>query len=185
MKDISVEYAHIYTNRKVGQEQELSLTILGEFKEKLESEKRTSCLLIMIDDYSFPDPSFDYVEFSAWLADKGHSPDLILRESQLIPACDIILRLLTDERLKQEISDYIKVKKYPCSLFIATWYLLRLGHIEHVIYDKALISKKLINILPSSFKPFEDRALEIIGSTPFAEAVKNIEYKFFEGRLVF
>ena len=125
MKDVSIEYSHIYTNSKIGEEHELSLKTLSEVREASES------LVVMVDDYSFPDPTFDYESFSLWLAEHGHAPDLVMRESQLIPLCDEVLALLTDETLKEQIVSYIKVKKYPCSLFIAAWYLLRLGKLGH------------------------------------------------------
>jgi len=138
----------------------------------------------MVDDYSFPDPSFDYEAFTGWLRDHGFEPDIILRESQLIPSCDEVLRLVNDEKLKEQIMDYVRAKKYPCSLFVATWYLLRLGHIQSPILSDRLVSEKLINILPLSFKPFEEKAFEIIRSTHFDDALSKIDNKYFEGRLV-
>lgn len=180
MKDISIEYAHIYTNNKIGEEHALSLEILGQLYKK---DDGTS-LVVMVDDYSFPDPSFNYEEFISWLTEKGYKPDLMIRESQLIPVCDEVLKLIKNIKLKEQIADYVRNKKYPCSLFIASWYLLRLGYIPSPLLDSNLVAKKLINILPLSFKPLEDKALEIITSTDFTEAAKQIEHKYFEGRLV-
>ncbi len=182
-KDISIEYAHIYTNNKIGEEHALSLDILGQLYTK-EEEKETVSLVVMVDDYSFPDPSFNYDEFILWLTEKGFKPDLMIRESQLIPLCDQVLVLIKSVKLQEQIAGYIRTKRYPCSLFVATWYLLRLGYISSPIFDSHLTAKKLINILPLSFKPFEDKALEIIASTDFSIAIKQIEHKYFEGRLV-
>src|SRR3989344_1290027 len=116
MKDVSIEYAHIYTNSKIGEEHELSLRELAKVREGNES------LVVMIDDYSFPDPTFDYDSFTAWLAEQGHEPNVVMRESQLIPQCDEVLKLMGEGKLKEEIIEYIKAKKYPCSLFISAWY---------------------------------------------------------------
>lgn len=182
MKDVSVEYAHIYTNKKIGAEQELSLEVLEKFRK--ESGDKTMSLVVMIDDYSFPDPSFDYGTFSAWLGENGNAPDLILRESQLIPACDAVLHLIKNEKIKGELGDYVRSKKYPCSLFIAAWYLIRLGHIKSPLFSEEFIGNGLLNILPLSFKPFEDKAFEIINSTEFSSAVSKIENRYFEGRSV-
>jgi hypothetical protein len=179
-KEISIEYAHIYTNNKISEEHKLSLDILSQLYKKEDSNS----LVVMVDDYSFPDPSFNYEEFISWLAEKGFKPDLMIRESQLIPLCDEVLKLIKDNKLKEQISDYVRAKKYPCSLFVATWYFLRLGYISSSIFNSSLVAKKLINILPLSFKPFEDKALEIIISTDFSGAIKQIEHKYFEGRLV-
>lgn len=185
MKDVSIEYAHIYTNQKINDEHKLSLEILGELRRELDKKGKSHSLVIMVDDYSFPDPSFSYDEFTDWLEQQGHKPDLMIRESQLIPLCDEVLKLITNDTLKQQIIDYIKIKKYPCSLFIAAWYLARLRQIKSPLIGETVQAEKLINILPTSFRPFEDRALDIIKNTPFNQAVSQIEYKFFEGRLVF
>ena len=182
MKDVSIEYAHIYTNNRIDEEHATSLEVLRALKEQLDGQSVS--LVVMVDDYSFPDPTFNYKEFVAWLGQQGMKPDLVFRESQLVPLCDEVISLLQDEKLKQEIVDYIKAKKYPCSLFIAAWYLLRLGHLQSALFPNELYAKKLINILPESFKPFEDKGLDIMKATKFAEAVKKIEYKFFEGRLI-
>jgi hypothetical protein len=181
MKDYSIEYAHIYTNSEIDTEQKKSLDILEKIKNE-ESNKELS-FVVMIDDYSFPDPTFNYDSFLSWLGDKGHSPDLVIRESQLIPVCDIVLSLIGDMKLKNQITSYIQSKKYPCSLFIATWYLLRLGKIEHNIFPDDLVAKRLINILPKSFAPFEEKGLEIIISTGLVSE-ELIENRYLDGRLI-
>lgn len=180
MSKTSIEYAHIYTNQHISEEHELSLDLLS----KAISTHNNTSLVVMVDDYSFPDPTFDYDAFVAWLDENGYKPDLMIRESQLIPACDTVLNLINDDRLKNQITDYVKAKKYPCSLFIATWYLVRLGKIELPGFPEDLISESLLNILPESFKSFEDKGLEIIKATQYSEFTKDIEYKFIPGRLI-
>lgn len=181
---VSIEYAHIYTNQHISEEHQLSVNVLGEVVKSNEANGAQSSLVVMVDDYSFPDPSFDYESFVNWLSQQGFKPDLLFRESQLIPVCDQVLELLNDEKLKQQLIDYIKVKKYPCSLFIAAWYLLRLGKLESQLFPTELQSDKLVNILPESFKPFEDMGLEIITATQYAESIKSIDYKYLAGRLI-
>ena len=136
MKEISIEYAHIYTNDKIGKNQKLSLKILSTIS------KQNTSLVVMVDDYSFPDPTFDYDKLIKWLTKEGFRPDVIIRESQLIPLCDEVVRLIQDKRLKEEILSYIYSKKYPCSLFISAWYLLRLGHLHNVIFNSRFFAKK-------------------------------------------
>ena len=181
MKDISVEYAHIYTNNHINEEHELSLKVLSELKEK---ESGDISLVVMVDDYSFPDPSFDYNTFTQWLSEKGYRPDIVFRESQLIPVCDEVLKLVEDKKLKEQISDYIRNKKYPCSLFISAWYLLRLGRLKSDLFDEKLVANKLVNILPESFRAFEDKAIEILDSTVHRDCTQKIENKYFKGRLM-
>lgn len=184
MKKVSIEYAHIYTNSKIDQEHQLSLDVLGKVREE-ESEKGNQVfLVIMIDDYSFPDPSFDYEGFSRWLGSSGHLPDAIIRESMLIPLCDEVLRLTEDPVIREQVTEYVRSKKYPCSLFIAAWYLLRLGCLNSSLMDEKFFADKLINILPRSFEPFEEKAFEIIRATKFADRASRIENRYFEGRLI-
>ena len=128
--------------------------------------------------------SYFFQIFSDWLDGKGFKPDLIIRESQLIPSCDEVLSITTDQKLKDELSDYIRKKKYPCSLFVAAWYLIRLGYIKNPLFGDGLVAKRVINILPLSFKPFEDKAVDIIKATQFKNAVIQIENKYFEGRSI-
>jgi hypothetical protein len=181
---VSIEYAHIYTNQYISEEHQLSVNVLSEVIASNKLKAGQFSLVVMVDDYSFPDPSFDYESFVQWLSEQGFNPDLLFRESQLIPVCDRVLELMTNNELKQQLTDYIKIKKYPCSLFVAAWYLLRLGKLKSPLFPAELESDRLINILPESFKPFEDKGLEIIAATPYAEAVNLIQYKFIAGRLI-
>ncbi len=185
MTAVSIEYAHIYTNNEIGKEHEASLSHLSVVKHRLENRAQTYNLVILVDDYSFPDPTFDYNLFVEWLKTKDLAPDFLYRESQLIPVCDDVLALLENKKLKDSIVAYVKSKKkYPCSLFIAAWYLLRLGALEHSSFGKDIVAERLLNILPQSFKPFEDDGLKIIASTKYADLVDKIDYEFIDGRLI-
>lgn len=177
MKKLSVEYAHIYTNSKIKNEHKIALEHLYPYLNNSENS-----LVVMVDDYSFPDPSFDYHAFNKWLSDNNSKPNIIIRESQLIPYCDITLSLVQDKNLKQNLVNYIKKGKYPCSLFIATWYLIRLGYIDCDIFPKKEISENLLNILPKSFEPYEEKGLDIIKSTQYKNVLGVIVYEFIEGR---
>lgn len=183
-KDISIEYAHIYTNSQIGEEQKLSLHALSKVYREEQEKEHTVSLVVLVDDYSFPDESFDYKKFLLFLEDHGFKPDIMIKESELIPLADEVLWMIKNDELREQVADYVKNKKYPCSLFIATWYLLRLGYISSPIFPEHFTARKLINILPKDLKHFEEKALEIIESTRFPEAVYGIEYKYFEGRLI-
>ena len=182
MRSVSIEYAHIYTVDKIGDEQNLSLDILGRLKQDYLQAQKTTALAVLIDDYSFPDPAFDYKTFLAWLESKGFKPDIVFRESQLIPVCDKVLKILRDDKQRNELAEYIRTKKYPCSLFIAAWYLLRLGYLSHNAFDTELSANGLINILPISFQPFEEKALEIMATTSYPDSARRVEYRYFNGR---
>jgi hypothetical protein len=182
MKKISIEYAHIYTNSEISDEQNLSVEVLNYATKNLKRDDFS--LVVMVDDYSFPDPTFDYNMFGDWLETKGFRPNFILRESQLIPLCDELIKLINNEKIKKSIIDYIKIKKYPCSLFIASWYLLRLGYLQSPLFPKSETAEKICNILPESFAPFEIKAVEIINCTKYSQAASKIQYRYLEGRLI-
>jgi hypothetical protein len=50
--------------------------------------------------------------------------------------------------------------------------------------DEDLIASKLHNILPESFKPFEDQGLRIMAATQFVGSERQVEYTFIKGRIV-
>jgi len=182
MKKISIEYAHIYTN------QDLNLEC-SFFKEHIDAilqitERNDISLVIMVDDYSFPDPSFNYSSFINHVEiSTKFTIDSLIRESELIKYCDIVLNNISDNVLKNELIGWITLnKKYPCSLFIATWYLIRLGKIENGLLKEDYTAEKLINILPRSFLKFENKGFEIISNTKWAAFVSSIENIYIEGR---
>lgn len=182
---LSVEYAHIYTNSQINDEHELSLKILKEILETNIIKRDDVSLCLMVDDYSFPDPDFNYQELVGFLTRHDLKPDILIRESILIKDCDYVISLIIDEDLRKEIADYIREKKkYPCSLFIATWYLVRLGCIKSDIFDNSFCADRLVNILPESFKPFEEKGFDIINNTSFKNVIEKIENKYFQGRAI-
>lgn len=103
MKKLSIEYAHIYTNSEIKKEHKIALEYLNPY---INSDQNS--LVLMIDDYSFPDPTFDYGLLNIWLAENNSKPNVIIRESQLIPDCDKVLSLVNNEKLKNNLISYIK-----------------------------------------------------------------------------
>lgn len=60
--------------------------------------------------------------------------------------------------------------------------MIRLGCVESTIFPTGEVSEKVLNILPESFKPYEEKGLNIIRNTEFKDMVERIEYKFIQGR---
>lgn len=183
MKKLAIEYAHIYTNSHINEEHEFSISVLEEITKDISKEDYS--LVLLVDDYSFPDPSFNYQNLRIRLESNWFSPDVLIRESQLIPYCDEVLNSITDIKLKNNIQDYIiSKKKYPCSLFIATRYLIRLWSISTSLYAKEFIAESTLSILPESFKPFEDKWLRIIKNSIFQWESDKISVRYFEWRII-
>lgn len=182
MKKVSIEYAHVYTNQDFNLECILFKNNLDKLLETTERDEVS--LVVMVDDYSFPDPNFNYLNFVNHVQNStNYTIDILIRESELIKYCDIVLNEISDSALKNELTTWITLnKKYPCSLFIATWYLIRLGKIESKLLKKDHTAKKLVNILPDSFSKFENKGFEIITNTKWTASVDVIENVYIEGR---
>jgi hypothetical protein len=178
--DYSVEYCHIYSNESIGPEQAESLDYLVEVRKQLEAEGKTYSLCVMLDNYTFPDRIFDKTSFLEWLRSRGETPDVFINEGDLIPAADEVITLVSPKKARS-LRRYIEEKKYPCSLFIAAWYLSRMGKLKNHPSAINQFSDKLINILHERLEPYEEEGREIILDTPFAEVVNNITNRYFGG----
>jgi hypothetical protein len=134
----------------------------------------------MVDDYSFPEtsPSFDYDTSLQWLVDQQAAPHFLVKEGSLIHAADEVIELISSQRRKRALQNYVARKRYPCSLFIATWYLARLGKLRTVPESEIPHAKQLINILPARFEPFECEAMDILSDTPYAEVLHAITNEY-------
>ena len=155
--DYNIEYAHIFADMsRFTLEQEQSLEVIRELIKKLEKQKKTYVLNVLIDDYS---PSYSYLDvghFLFKLREKGFPPNYVGYESRLLSVAELILKLVPKEnkeikRIEKEVSiskdvtfflpprknfDEIGLKEesyfkheewYDTSILIAAWYLFRLG----------------------------------------------------------
>lgn len=178
--DYSIEYCHIYSNEEVGPEHAISLNFLDQLRAELDQSTKSYTLCVMLDNYTFPERIFDKSKFLSWLESHDHTPDVFINEGDLIPAADEVVSMVSPKRAR-ELKKYIEAKRYPCSLFIATWYLARLGKLRKHPSEINTYARGLINILPERFVPFEDEAREIILDTPYADVAKNIKNQYFRG----
>lgn len=178
----SVEYSHIYSDAQFGPEQ------IGSIMELKKVEGKNVKKLIMIDDYTPIDglKNFNLSEFLKNLEGYGATPDVIIKESSLTVYCDQVVALLSAGKVKKGLEKYIDNKdKYPCSLFIATWYLLRLGYlgrngIETILGDKEdVYCEKITTILPKRYIAAEDNGLEIIDAIPSVNVKGKISHIYF------
>jgi hypothetical protein len=188
MNNYGIEYAHIYTDQSFGNEQIRGINELNNLEKRLREKELSTSRLILIDDYS-PAVSFNRFDFDSFfknLKKLNALPDVVVMESEIAKCCEITLGLISDNRLKRQLEKYVESrKKYPCSLLIASWYLLRLGAFGQdsmkVVYGNSLkiFSDRIITILPDSFQTPENNASEIIKSTKFKDLDSKIERIFF------
>ena len=48
-KDLSIEYAHIYSNNKIGEEHKLSLDILGSLRDEEKAKGHSISLVVLVE----------------------------------------------------------------------------------------------------------------------------------------
>lgn len=180
-----IEYAHIYTDQKFGEQHERSVEELHKIEEAL---GETAVRVVLIDDYSPDQPFEDFsaIDFTDKLHDLDATPDVVVHESALVPFAMQTVAMMAEGKQKRGLEKYIaKNNKIPCSLFIAAWYLYRLdaleGEIEVVMGDPELLkTDKLVTVLPESFVTPETKADEIIAQTPRKDLLDNVERHYFD-----
>lgn len=181
---VGIEYAHIYTDQKFKKQHMLGIAELHRL-----SEPPNSTRVILIDDYSteISANQFDLTQFLHFLTLNDAIPDAIILESAFVNLCPRVIDLISERSLRRKVSSYHRSRgRYPCSLLIATWYLLRLGAFGHADIHcvhgdpSKLYADRLVTILPDCFVTPEAEALKIIRSTRFRPMADKVEHLYFE-----
>ena len=177
---IDIEFSHVYTDEGITRGVRRSWEIVKMMKHE------HTLLSVMVDDYSHnEDVAFDYDHLYGELYRTGLMPNLMIKESDLVWYNMWTLDRLPDTKLKRGLVDYIrKNDKHPCSLFTATWYLLRLGEMQFdFTRTKAMHhfswvpSNKLVNVLPADSMPSEKKARSILKALGIKQdRIVNIYY---------
>lgn len=185
--DLGIEYAHIYTNQYFNNEQLKSIVLLKEIERNYNDKNIKR--VILVDDYS-PDISFEefnFFDFHERIISEGGTPDVVVCESELVNYCKKTVNLISNKKLRISLENFYESRgKYPCSLFIASWYLLRLGafgkpQIRCIIgHQEQLLSHEIITIVPAFYEKFEISGLKIIDSTNFKYLNERIKQVFFD-----
>jgi hypothetical protein len=55
--------------------------------------------------------------------------------------------------------------------------MVLLNH-EHPDFPPEQVSSRVANVLPESFREGEEESIRIISSTPFAQAISQVEYTY-------
>lgn len=176
-QDFSVECAKAYGTDSGD---EASLAFLKSLNTQLGQQGKTASLVLLVDDTSYENKAFDFDSYGKWLEKGGVKPDLVFKESDIIPVYDEVLKIIDFNKLSPVLAEKVHLGECTSQIFIVAWFLLRLGYISSSNFDEKYQAKNIFNILPESFKAGEDEVLEIIKATPFREAVDKVEYKFIE-----
>ena len=207
MLDYNIEFAHIYADEKLGDEQFKSIELLKKVIKKLEKENKTFSISILIDEFHPVVFKLKKNKVIKEFEEKGVKIDFIGYESKLCPIANKLIKELPKSELKLENfnnpqrkvlllknhdskigieEEFEFMSRHTCAILSASWSLCRLGNIEipknaiERITKKPFEAKKLITILPEKYRIVENKVLDIIKSTKFENSVKDIEYEFFD-----
>ncbi len=181
---LSVEFFHIYTDETIGKRHTKGLEYLKTIEQAWDFPYER---ILLIDDYNPLTQQLTAKDILSYLDEQGMPPDYWAYEKDLLPHAKKLLALITSPRLKKNYHNYIiKNKKYPCSLLVATWYLVRLGKLGRPDMIKTTPgsppyepSTRLLNILPADYRGVEKRALDIIRRSKFSQEVHQIQDLFY------
>lgn len=182
-----VEFFHIYTDEKINGIHSASLKHLRETRDTWDFETST---IILVDNYNPTNHILAVEDVFEYLRNEGELPSYWAYEGDLVDNAKVLLKHITSNKIRTSYERYIENHgKYPCSLLTASWYLTRLGNLDHGKVVRQLNAtspykpvSRIINILPADYKSVEDRALEIIKHSEFAAAADGIEDLFYEMR---
>lgn len=175
MKEYSIECAPPY---EAGSNTSSFLEALSLFLKQ--NETNEASLVLLVDDVSYPSKTFDFDTYANWLGDNGHPEAHVYRESQFVTPYQEVRDLIDESQLPSELATRLHNNTCTSSLFIASWFLIRLGFLTSPIFPPELCAEKLYNIVPAHFKGGEDEALELIKATPYKEALGRIAHRFIE-----
>ena len=164
MKDYSIEYGHIYTDKEFCKEQIDSIVSKNEMVKKISLKGGSFETVVMIDDYSpIKEDKFDYGLFYEKLNEYHGYPNVLIRESELFDTNLKVIDLMKNNSLKKQLVGNIeKNGRHTCSLFISSWYMIRLGLIDNDFGISPC--RKLINILDEKHSASERNAKQIISN---------------------
>lgn len=123
--------------------------------------------------------------FLEQLAKQDASPDYIVFESTLVPLALLLLKQLPKKERSALVQHFDKIGKINCSFLVAVWQLVRLGVLplpplqKLTPFDKPFVAEKTITILPRTYERNEQKAIDYIKSSSFADYLSKIEYVFF------
>lgn len=180
----NVEFFHIYTDEIISDRHRIGVEYLRSAEQ---AWNFTHTRIVLIDNYNPVEGRITVDDVLTYLDEQGMPPDYWAYEADMVHNAQELLERLTNNKLRKNYLRYISQHgKYPCSLLTAAWYLTRLGYIEAkgVIHatDKSrpyYPVARLLNLLPSDYKPVEDRAQELIIGSDFAAAAHTIQNLFY------
>ena len=179
----SIEFFHIYTNESLDEEK---MTSINEYKKLLSTFKSSFNTCILIDDYTpRVNNSLEILtskeSLYTYLKSIGLNNISLYYESEL----EFVAREVIKEfhhRDKKRYEQLISDRGYiPCSLFVISWYLLRLGYYKEFFSPLLISGDEIINILPIRYKQIDDIVMSVLKrSKKFNITLNKIHSIYFE-----
>jgi len=184
--DFNIEFAHIYSDERFGQEHKASLAVLELVLKVIQGAGQSYSLNLLIDEYHPNNKDLDVKSFINKLAESGFKPDYLYLESELHKDISVFISSLTKDKYINDYEKYFKKNgKSPCSYLVANWYLKRLGALPIENLQKLtnlgnyFCGKKIINILDRKYQENENRAIDLIKNSSYGECIDDIIYYFY------
>lgn len=201
MNDYNIEFGHIYIDQQPGSEQTQAIEILKSTIAKLNRAGKSHVTTMLIDDISPEGARLDIGGYTA--ATSSNVPlDFIFLESTLGIFKDTILADIPEtEKIHGRKNQSLYIKDSggnrvmilkpdgtpTCSLYIAIWFLGRLGIYSDIsrwginLHNKEFAARKIITILSEGYKLSDEQALAILEKTPHWNTINDrIDFIYFQ-----
>lgn len=194
VRDISIEFAHLYADQQFLSEQQYSLMLAARHQKTCEQRGLSVSMLVMIDDLHASSLFMDRNRLRHHVLRYGGTVDDIILESSLIPAALELIAtvpssLVWCEAFRRERKTVLfmetpqgttpllttrKGRHMPsCAVLSATLLLTRLGALGPVAGITP--SRQALTIIEERFRHVEACAHSIIEKTRFADCLERIE----------
>lgn len=204
VSDVNIEFAHIYSDEQLSDEQLKSTELLKQITQNLEKENQIITTSILIDEFNVN--SFSLCE-KKMVEQLYVSVDFIGYESRFAQIADLLIKELPTSLLRLEYFNHSqrevllfsnqanrvgllevrnKSNRHTCAILSAAWTLCRLGVFNipsgaiNRISNKPIYAKKVICILHEKYRRVEEKALALIGATRFSECINQIQHFYFQ-----
>ncbi len=198
-----IEFAHCYADDTFTQEHDLAATELKKYL-KNHVRNRPYITSVLIDEFNPERTTLDIPAFINMLEKRGASVDFVAYESRFQSIADQLIAEIPRTELRFEhfhgravmvfegeektigLKEFSTMRqKHTCAILSAAWTLCRLGAFDFPIggitdhATKKPRAKKIVTILPETYRATEEKMKQIIASTRFAPLLERVEHVYF------
>lgn len=198
-----IEFAHCYADDTFSQEHSHAVTELKKYLANRVGD--SSCITsVLIDEFNPEHATLDIPAFISMLQKSDAPVDFVAYESKFQDIADQLIAEIPRTELRFEhfhgravmmfdgkrktigLKEFSTTRqKHTCAILSAAWTLCRLGAYDFPagsITDhttKKPRAKKIVTILPETYRATEEKMKQIISSTRFAPLLERVEHVYF------